>query len=1638
MDHNEVKAEVPDPKNLSSDGNPWWRRITRLLFAFLVALFILLGIFHIPAVQNWAVSQLTQALSKRLGTRVEVDYLYLRFFDDLVLKNIYIEDVYGDTLLAAENLDVNFSLNPLKLLRGQLYIEEISLNNAQLKQRRESGESLNTLAIALNRLFPPKDHSSSSSFQIDLQLLNLDNIRFEKDDKVQGQHLLIKVPNGVINFNRLDLPGRLVDIRSIEIHMPEFLTETFERDSTYPAILSINKKLPEVIDSALVDTLSLKFLINFFRLQDGKFSMHNYRRAPVRLTAVDELDYSHMDVFNIDISVDSFFYHKDVFSGKVNNINLEDASGFVLEELSTSKAYISPEYTDLENLIIQTPQSLVGDRLTFYYDGYTSFRDFVNLVSMDIQLNQSAIALKDIMTFAPGLRNNVFFRNNRNEILMVDGEIKGPVNNLSTGEMSIILPGRNGSRSTSLKGSFSSRELATRGEEFLNLELESLLTDVTTLRQLIPNFAPPENFDRLGRLSFKGSFGGFFVSFFAAGNLRTDIGQAKMDMNMALGNRRADATYSGSLELINFDMGKWANNPNFGVVNFSSQVKNGVGLTLENASADLTANIKNFGFKDYNYQNANLIGKLTRNFFQGDFTIQDDNIDFFFRGKLDFTDSIPSYDFSANVEKLDLKQLNLSKQDLVVAGQFDMAVQTKSIVDIKGNAQMTRLTIVHDKETTYRVDSVVVRSFTDTDGQDNLSLRSDLGDADFVGRFNLKEIGNVFLAYLHRYSPQLSKRLKIPNPNVDLESQDFVYELNITDTKGLTTLFNPLLGDLKGLRLKGHYHGAEGDLLVDLDVPTFRYGEVQLVDVAGRFDGEPGASSLFFVVDSTIINGNQLLSTVQIQSLIEGDSVDFTLINLSGPQNREEKLNINGLLYLPDSANYEIRFKPSNLTILEDSWAIDANNYITFGKEYLDTKNFVMTNGDRAIKLEKIGQKGLRLWLQGFDFSLIDEQWDYDLLDFDGKFDANLAVQDVFKLKNFSASIEGDTLLINQRDFGRLRLDANVEDLKNQASLYLSISTDTMQLLAQGIYNLANLPNTPDNRRTDEQAKYFDFDIDITAYPLDIAEFFIGNSVSGVRGFFNSHLELDGLPSRPNIKGHLLAEKGTLKVNFLNTQYRFAQALATIDNYKFDLTGTILYDKYHHRAVLFDGISHDHLRDFGFNARLRTSRFLALDTRKGDNELFYGHALGQGTVQFSGSFDKPDVYVSATVGDSSNLVIPVSSEREVSDLSYVRFTKADDLDQNKNQLSTPKGIDLEMDLIVKEEATMQIIFDEQAGDIIRGQGRGNIRILVPRGGDFRMFGDYIIEKGNYLFTLYNVVNKDFKVRQGGIIRWNGDPFEAQISLQAEYQDLKTPVANFIQEYLLNAGPTVKSDASNATDVNLVLKLQGDLLHPIIDFDIIFPDLKGELQTYTDNKLRLLRQDQNELNRQVFGLIVVGQFLPSDLSFRGTDIIYNTVSEFVSNQLSLLLTELFSEVIGEGKVLSGIDFDIAYNQYRSVDLNNQISSGEEFELSVTQSFFDDRLSVQVGGNVNFDNALQATPESSGTFVGNDLVIEYVLNPRLSTLKLRIYQRLLPDIGGGQRLQIGGGLSYRKEFNTFKEFWQSFTKEGRQMRGRSRSR
>ncbi len=1615
----------------SSGSGRVWRWLRRLFFGVL-GLFLLANIiFQIPGFQNWLARQVTRTLSETLDSRVELDYIRFAFFDKLRLEGIFIEDIYGDTLLYGRQIRADFNLNPVVLLTRGLEIEALDIQNARFNIRRPVGAAESNLEYVLKRLFPPREQAGKP-FRLNLREIFLTDVEFVQNDSVRGQQLFVHLDRGTAYLRELDVPERVIDVASLQLTGPRISLSSIAShplDSLASPVLPADLKTVDSLARALDDTISIRVLVDRFALSDGTFSLHNYRTAPERMTPANQLDWKHLDVRDINIAIKDFSFYRDTFQGSVDRIALRELSGFVLDRLAVQKATVSPTEVALNGLAIETPYSNIGDTLHFRYNGWADWAAFNDEVRLDARLHGADVALRDIVGFVPALANNAFVRTNRDAVLRLNGRISGQINNLRARDLSIAM-----GEGLLLEGDFSSRNLAVRNEEFINLGLDRLLTDMGTLRQLIPRFDPPDAFNRLGRLDFSGRFDGFFEDFVAYGDLRTSIGRARLDMRMNLKPGPRRATYSGDLSLQDFDLGRFSGNEAFGQVDFTSTVRNGVGLVAETASAELQGNIQALTFRNYTYRNATVNGQLNRNFFNGEFAIREENIDFSFRGELDFRDSIPEFDFAAQVEKLDLRALNLSPQDLVLAGQVDLNLRNTRLTDMEGDLRVRNFQLVKDDTDRYTVDSIVAYSTFDAEGRKVFNLRSDVANGSITGSFDLDELPASFQQFLVRNYPEFAQRLNIRPPRRELAGNRFSYELHIIDSKGLNWLLSPQLRGLRNVDLSGVYDGVSDSLVVNLDMPRFAYGNLELVDVALNLNALRSEGNLDVVIDSTLINAKPWFSTVIFQSLLEGDTINFGLTYAPGQSGVVDKLNLNGEFYPVDTSHYQVRFEQSDLVLLEDMWDIRANNAITFGKDYIETEDFYLSNGTRSIRLSDIDRRGLALDLAGFEFGLIDSVWTYRSLDFAGRFDAHFSVDDVFRMEGLRAVIQGDTLLVNGDDYGELRFDAEASSLKSRALTYMTITRDTSQLQAEASFNLANLSEGDENRRvpTAERRNYLDLNIRVAGYPMDFAGYWIGGSVSDIKGTFGANMRVRGLPEQLDVSGFITAENGALTVDYLQTRYRFTRSLISISNTLFDASGTILYDRYGNRATVYGGISHNRLKNLGLNARMRTNNFLALDLQKGDNPQFYGRAVGSGEVSFTGNFVRPDIYVNASVGDSTHIIIPASGQSAAGPLDDIRFVNKHQYTQQNadvDRQATSTGVSLDMELRVTEGAVLELVFDEQAGDIIRGSGRGNIRVLVPRNEEFQMFGDFVIEQGNYLFTLYNVVNKDFRVKPGGTISWSGDPFGAEIRLEAEYQNLKAPVGNFIQEYL-NTDPSLSQLANQATNIDLTLRLQGQLLRPNISFDINFPALPPELVTYVDNKRRLLQQDQNELNRQVFGLIVVGQFLPSDLSFRGSEVVFNTLSEFASNQLSMLLTGLFSEVFGDNNVLSGVNFDIAYNQYRTLDYSEAGDvRGNELEVTIRQNFLNDRLSLTIGGNVYNNNAIQ-NAGTGATFVGNDLVIEYILNPN-RTLKLRLYQRLEPDIGGGRRLQVGTGVSWRREFNNFGEFWRNLRGETTRM-------
>ncbi|MEL6275864.1 MAG: translocation/assembly module TamB domain-containing protein, partial [Bacteroidota bacterium] len=601
------------------------------------------------------------------------------------------------------------------------------------------------------------------------------------------------------------------------------------------------------------------------------------------------------------------------------------------------------------------------------------------------------------------------------------------------------------------------------------------------------------------------------------------------------------------------------------------------------------------------------------------------------------------------------------------------------------------------------------------------------------------------------------------------------------------------------------------------------------------------------------------------------------------------------------------------LVLFQQNWDIARDNAITFGKRFIDTRNFQLTSGKREISLQRQGRRGLSLDLQNFELGLIDSLWNYDQLDFSGNFNVHATVEDIFEMEGIHATVTSDTFLINGDDYGWMRMDAIAPNLKSQLNSYMSLNRDTGQLLVEADFNLADL--IEEQPAIYERKNYLDLEVYINGYPLSLADYWVGGSFSDLAGQFDAELSVKGLTNDLDVGGFIDVTDAAFTVDYLQTRYRVDSSRVNIDNSLFDLSGTQIFDELGNTARLAGGVSHDRLKNLGLAAEVFTNRFLALNLTKEDNDLFYGRALGNGRIAFTGNFKQPNIYVNAEVGRGSTLFIPTGQVREAGPISEIRFVnKKVYVEEEPETIAEPTGVSLDMDLIINGNAGVEIIFDEEVGDLIRGNGRGDLRILLPRNGEMQMFGNYIIESGNYLFTFYKVVNKLFTVRPGGEIIWSGDPFDAQIKIEADYEKLRTPIINFIQEYLVgNVRASVLNDASRATDVDLTLLLNGPLTKPEINFDLSFPDLSPELANYANSKRRLLLLDQNELNRQAFGLIVVGQFLPADLSFSTQDVAINTLSEWASNYFSLLLNNLLTDAFGEDTFISTFNFGVTYNR-----------------------------------------------------------------------------------------------------------------------------
>ena len=314
-------------------------------------------------------------------------------------------------------------------------------------------------------------------------------------------------------------------------------------------------------------------------------------------------------------------------------------------------------------------------------------------------------------------------------------------------------------------------------------------------------------------------------------------------------------------------------------------------------------------------------------------------------------------------------------------------------------------------------------------------------------------------------------------------------------------------------------------------------------------------------------------------------------------------------------------------------------------------------------------------------------------------------------------------------------------------------------------------------------------------------------------------------------------------------------------------------------------------------------------------------------------------------------------------------------------------------------AAIRLLMDATTNDYITLRGNGDLQATFYNKGGFNMFGTYRISEGTYGITIQNIIKKNFVFKEGGTILFNGDPYNANLNMQAQH------TVNGVSLSDLNVGKSF----SNTVRVNCLMNISGQPRAPIIEFDLDIPNVNSDEK----QMLRSIINSEEEMNQQVIYLLAVGRFYP-----QGTNNAANeenggqsktslAMQSLLSGTLSSQLNDMLTRVIKSNNWSFGAN----------ISTGDEGWNNAEYEGLISGRLLNNRLLIN--GQFGYrDNATTATATPS--FIG-DFDIRYLLHPN-GNLAFKVYNQTNDRYFTKSSLNTQGlGIIMQKDFNSLRDLF-----------------
>jgi hypothetical protein len=1559
------------------------------LIVFLTLIVVLWILINTTPFQNWIVKRVTVKLSEDLHAKVSIKHVQFGLFNKMLLEGTLVLDKKNDTLLYAKTAKVN--ITDWFFLKDNITIKYIGLDDAIINLNRK--DSTWNYQFLVDYFSSPKKKTDTSKnvIKLDLKTVEFNRVKVWQQDEWSGRNMLVSFDKLNFTTDIFDTKNKIIKINDINLQHP--LYAEYNYTGLKPKII---KAIANQINPAGLqwNEEDWQITVNNINIKDGGFTIE---RNTVRVPYYNRFDDAHIIASGLNGTLKNISFIKDTITANIN-LAVKDRSGFEIKKLSTAYKF-TPQQMELKNLDLVTNRSHIKNYFVMRYKDFNAdMGNFEQAVTLQANFTGSEISSDDISYFAPGLSSwhRTFF---------VNGNVSGAIDNLSARNMIVR------SNNNYFDGDILIRGLPYTDETFLTLHSNELRTSYGELAAIIPSLrkVTSPNLRALGNIHFTGNFTGFFKDFVTAGTLRTELGELVTDLHMQFPDNSI-SFYSGKIATNNFQLGRFIGNNEVGNISFNGKVV-GKGFSANNVDVTLDGNIRQIGFKNYNYQNIIANGNFRNKIFKGVVSIDDPNVKIDgLMGTINFSTKIPQFNFDATVASLNLKNIKLINENIALTGKFSLNFSGNNIDNFLGTAKIYNASLLSDDQN-LSVDSLTIRSSM-SGGKKYMSIESNQLDADIAGNFKIMELPEAFQFLLNRYYPAY-----IGKPKRNVQAHDFTFNIKTKVINDYIGLISKKIKGFNNSAISGYLNLSTNSLNIKADVPQFNFSNIDFTNV--NFTGSGGYDTLNLTgnIGDVIFNDSLHFPDTKFLVSTNNDISDINIKTSASKTLNEADLSLR-LQTLPEG--FKLTFNPSSFVINDKKWVLERGGELILNNKILNASEVRFVQNDQQIIISTapspVGNAN-DVFVEIKKINIGDiVPFFFKSPKFEGLMSGHIKINDPFGDMTVGFVTQIDQFRFENDSIGILKTSGSYSSLTGDIVANANSNNAEYNFIADVTYKTKDSTNNQLNGT-----------LNLDKSNISFLQKYLTTIFTGLQGNATGQLNITGRGRDPKITGSIALYDASLIVNYTRCKYFITNnSVLKFSKDEIDFSALKIRDTLNGTATITGKLYHTFFDNFFFNdLKFKTdrkngalSKFLLINTTSKDNKEFYGHIIGDAEMHLDGPITDMRMTIAGLPTDSSHIYLPTGDVAESGKINYIEFIKFGREMRGGSSLREEANIKVNMDLTATPFAQIDVILDETTGDIIKARGRGRLFINAGTKEPLTIRGRYDIEEGQYTFNFQTFLKTPFTL-QSGFIEWQGDPYLANLNIDAVYRARQVDLSNIVTSSGFN---------NTKGDVDVIFKLRGTLENPRPEFEFTFP---------FDNPLRSdpiasqylvtrYQADKNEMNKQVTSLLLFNSFISDQQRLFSTNntgnFVFRSVGQVLSSTLSSSLNNWLQRLLKTDQVDLYTNINAPDFNFGKEITQKQIQTLGTFGFKT--AFLNNRLLINFGGNVDYNLAAASNNSNTNFLFTPDVSFEYLITPG-GSLRVVGFNRSDADIGDiagiTRRNRTGILLSYRKDFNSFYELF-----------------